>query len=238
MKAILASVRIFFAVFLTLSTNLVLGQAWGGATDGQGDIYRQGKVGLGIMNPDGYLDIWQKEIGWDDPIFLIRAGDKESVSAAGLYKNLVQVTKRRVMIGGVDRNVTNLISTDIELAVGGGAIIGSRMITDRPRIGYKLLVGGKMLAEEIKVDRIQNWPDYVFADAYKLRSPADLEQYIQTHRHLPGIPSASQVAEDGIYVGEMQALLLEKIEELTLYVIDQNKKIAALEEAMSQQENW
>jgi hypothetical protein len=97
-------------------------------------------------------------------------------------------------------------------------------------VGYKLSVDGKIIGEEIKVQLSQNWPDYVFEPGYQLRSASDLESFIQAHGHLPGVPSAKQVeAEDGIHLGEMNRILLEKVEELTLLIIEQDKRIRQLE---------
>jgi hypothetical protein len=64
------------------------------------------------------------------------------------------------------------------------------------------------------------WSDYVFNDDYKLRSLSSLESFIKQNKHLPEVPSAKEVEEKGISVGDNQALLLKKIEELTLYVIE------------------
>ncbi len=90
--------------------------------------------------------------------------------------------------------------------------------------GYMLAVKGSVIAEEIRVKLSANWPDYVFRPAYTLRPLDDVEQFIRTHGHLPNIPSAAQVANTGgIDVGEMNAKLLEKVEELTLYLIEEKK---------------
>lgn len=91
--------------------------------------------------------------------------------------------------------------------------------------GYKLAVAGKMISEEVVVKLQNAWPDYVFSDTYNLKSIEGLEKYIKIHNKLPGMPSAQDVKESGMEVGETNRLLLEKIEELTLYIIDQNKKI-------------
>jgi len=88
---------------------------------------------------------------------------------------------------------------------------------------YKLAVNGKVRAKEIKVEAT-NWPDYVFLPAYEKSSLADLEKFINENRHLPEIPSAKEVETEGLSLGEMNALLLKKIEELTLYLIEQDKK--------------
>jgi hypothetical protein len=91
--------------------------------------------------------------------------------------------------------------------------------------GYKLAVNGNAICEKLVVKSKANWPDYVFNADYKLPSLTELEQYIYQYRHLPDVPSADDVAKDGLSVGENQAALLKKIEELTLYVIELNKKL-------------
>ena len=90
----------------------------------------------------------------------------------------------------------------------------------------KLSVNGKIRAKEIIVETA-GWSDFVFADDYKLTSLADVEAAIKTTKHLPGVPSAQEVAEKGVSVGNMQALLLAKIEELTLHQIAQEKRLSA-----------
>ena len=98
--------------------------------------------------------------------------------------------------------------------------------TDSPE--HKLVVSGTIGACRVIVEE-ENWCDYVFADDYKLMSLYELEQYINTNKHLPSIPSAEEVAEEGIDLGDMQKLMMEKIEELTLYIIEQEKRIQELE---------
>ena len=94
--------------------------------------------------------------------------------------------------------------------------------------GYKLAVAGKIIAEEVKVALQTNWPDHVFDEKYKLNNLTYLENYIKTNKHLPNIPNAEFVAKEGYNLGEMDSKLLEKIEELTLYLIEQNKRTELL----------
>lgn len=96
----------------------------------------------------------------------------------------------------------------------------------------KLTVNGTIYAKKLTVTR-SLWPDYVFADGYKLRSLGEVERYIATHHHLPDVPSQARVSKEGLNVGDGQAVLLQKIEELTLYVIDQNKRLAAQDKKLS-----
>jgi hypothetical protein len=91
----------------------------------------------------------------------------------------------------------------------------------------KLSVNGNIKTQKLIVTQT-GWSDYVFEPAYQLRSLADVEKFIKKNKHLPDIPSTKEVGEKGISVGDNQALLLKKIEELTLYVIDLNKEVNAI----------
>ncbi len=101
--------------------------------------------------------------------------------------------------------------------------------------GYKLSVAGKIRATEVKIEHIDTWYDYVFEDDYKLPSVKDLEKYIEKNKHLPDVPSAKEVKENGINLGEMNGILLKKVEELTLYMIEQQKMIDNQQKMMEQQ---
>jgi hypothetical protein len=94
--------------------------------------------------------------------------------------------------------------------------------------GYELAVGGEIRAEEVRVDT--GWADYVFADEYKLPTLEEVQKHIEKKGHLPNIPSASEVKANGIELGDMNRLLLEKIEELTLYIIQQQAELDSLKE--------
>ncbi|WP_439694709.1 hypothetical protein ACFGVS_16055 [Mucilaginibacter sp. AW1-7] len=89
---------------------------------------------------------------------------------------------------------------------------------------HKLAVGGSMIATAVTVKLVANWPDYVLKKDYTLPSLADVKNYIDQNQHLPEIPSAQQIEKDGINLGEMNKLLLKKVEELTLYLIEKDKK--------------
>lgn len=79
------------------------------------------------------------------------------------------------------------------------------------------------------------WADFVFAPGYQLPKLTEVADYIQTHKHLPNIPSATEVERNGINLGEMDAKLLRKIEELTLYMIEQNQQISQQQQQLRQQ---
>jgi hypothetical protein len=95
---------------------------------------------------------------------------------------------------------------------------------------YKLSVNGNVRSKEVVVE--SGWADYVFAKEYKLPSLRDVEKFIYTNKHLPNIPSAAEIQTNGLKLGEVQTKMMQKIEELTLYIIDQNKRIELLEKKL------
>ena len=126
--------------------------------------------------------------------------------------------------------------------IGGGVPNVNRLtITPSGNVGLgtvspaeKLEVNGTVKAREVVVTQ-QGWPDFVFADDYVLQPLAELEAEIAELGHLPGIPSAAEVEQDGIGLGEMQAMLLRKVEELTLHMIALGKENRALRERLDRQ---
>jgi hypothetical protein len=98
--------------------------------------------------------------------------------------------------------------------------------------GYKLAVNGAGIFTQVKVKVYSAWPDYVFSDNYSLPSLQSLEQFIAVNKHLPEIPAEQEVLAEGQDVGEMNRLLLKKVEELTLYIIQLNKKVDAQQQVI------
>jgi hypothetical protein len=115
-------------------------------------------------------------------------------------------------------------------AEGISYIQGSLALGTTNSQGYKLAVNGNSIFTKIKVRQYDLWPDYVFHPTYKLRPLKDLEEYIKKNSHLPEMPTATDVEKNGLDIGDNQAALLKKIEELTLYIIDINKKVDKLSE--------
>ncbi|WP_454880749.1 hypothetical protein [Sphingobacterium detergens] len=95
-----------------------------------------------------------------------------------------------------------------------------------------LSVNGKILAQEVKIKTDISVPDYVFDPSYKLPTLSSIEEYVKKHRHLPEIPSASDIEKDGVNLTEMSFSLLKKVEELTLHLIEKEKKIESQEERL------
>jgi hypothetical protein len=117
----------------------------------------------------------------------------------------------------------------------GSVYIGNdlRIGTTTQATGYSLSVNGKIACTEVLVQALASWPDYVFSNDYKLMSLPELEKSIKLNKHLPGLPPASEVEKNGIVIGDMQGKLLEKVEELTLHLIEQNKLITDLQQEIS-----
>jgi hypothetical protein len=184
------------------------------ATDGYIPLYmtNTGNVGIGTTNPTGgrlvAYDTSKPPIAWgasSDLGFLSWGSSNEAIVRS------TNALKFQTNGGGTDA---------MWITTGGNVGIGTTNPTE------KLSVKGKIRAQEIIVETA-GWSDYVFADDYKLQSLADVEAQIKTNKHLPGVPSAQEVSEKGVSLGDMQAVLLAKIEELTLHVINQQKQLNA-----------
>ncbi len=142
------------------------------------------------------------------------------------------VNQTRFLISGSTGNVgigTDAVQPTAKLTVNGNVLIGD-IGTNLPA-GYMLYVQTGILTEKVKVAirNSSNWADYVFDEDYKMLSLNELETYVKSNKHLPNIPSANEMVKEGMDVATMNAKLLEKIEELSLYIIEQNKRIEALE---------
>jgi hypothetical protein len=192
-------------------------------------VYAGGSVGLGTNLPEARLHVaggtFVLDGGATHPIIYTGIGSIESnkylllvnapgfASASGLKAGGVLISDT-YSYGNPGKN---------DLIVKGNISIG----TTDPK-GYKLAVGGKAVAEEVVVKLQASWPDYVFSDGYKLTPLAEVEAYIRANNHLPEIPTHNEVKQNGLSLGEMNALLLKKVEELTLYMIELKKENEAI----------
>jgi hypothetical protein len=112
--------------------------------------------------------------------------------------------------------------------VNGAQLIGNN--STRIATGYELSVRGEIMCENLTMLAYPSWPDYVFEDNYALMPIADLEKSIRATRHLPNVPSAADIEKNGINMSRMSKVYMEKIEELTLYIIQLEKRLKAVEE--------
>jgi len=134
-------------------------------------------------------------------------------------------------------NYQNGANFNSPVKIDFGAPTNSLTINSNGNIGmgtlpneHKLAVAGTIIAEEVIVKLQSNWPDHVFNDDYQLPELADVKQFIQKNHHLEGVPSEKEIQNNGINIAGIQSKLLQKIEELTLYVIKQDEEINNLKD--------
>jgi len=174
-------------------------------------------LALEVPQGDAYHDIGYKFSGWSNSTGENLKCVNYMVQGQPVNQNILSDIRdyKSDMTENHEANQVNILGS---LNVG----------TETANPEFLFQVKGKIRSEEIKVETA-NWPDYVFAEDYKLPSLKETEQHIKEQGHLPGIPSAAEVNEHGINLGDMNAKLLKKIEELTLLLIQQNKRIEILE---------
>jgi hypothetical protein len=180
-----------------------------------------GNVGIGTNTPErklhvsGTYDVIQRIEATDDGYASVELKSNGKMwqwsKRPGQYNDALQL----YFHDGVAWSIPFLT-----IAPNGNLAIG----TTDPK-GYKLAVAGKAVAEEVTVKLQASWPDYVFNSDYNLLSLEEIKTYIDKHKHLPEVPSAKEMETNGVQLGEMNMLLLKKIEELTLYVIEQSNEL-------------
>ncbi|MDF2456954.1 MAG: hypothetical protein K0R51_2947 [Cytophagaceae bacterium] len=171
--------------------------------------------------------------GWLNPV--VSTGDGIITPTGGSAQDLV-LSSSTTNNGMIRFTTGSTLTERLTIKDNGNVLInfGNTPACNLPS-GAVLGVNGSIYATGIKVELSNSsgsslcFPDYVFAKNYKLTPLAELESYINQNKHLPGIHSASEVEANGLDMVEMEVKLLEKIEELTLYLIETNKKIEALQ---------
>lgn len=197
-----------------------------------------GLIGIGVTTPATALHVSTNSV----EAMRINGGST-TFPPAGMFVSFYENATYRGYIGSYSG-----AASDMDFGTGSGNTTGSLHLTIQadpkltvkpngdvaigtttPATGYKLSVAGKVMCEELKVQLQTSWPDYVFASEYPLKSLDEVSAFIDINGHLPGLPSASEMEKaGGVEVGTMQVKMLEKIEELTLYVIQLNDQLAKL----------
>lgn len=215
-------------ILLLIVSLSCFGQQWQGATNNTGLIYRDGNVILGGNTVMGnYGSNWKFIELHDEGILSIGPSSNNRIQlyyssyGGGLSSSS---TLAVTATGGLKFQTNGDWQNDKMTILPNGSVgIG----TENPDANFKLSVNGSIRSKEVKVEA--NWSDFVFYDNYELRTLEEVEEHIAENGHLPEIPSEAEVTENGVNLGEMDAKLLLKIEELTLYMIDMNKRMSQLE---------
>jgi hypothetical protein len=164
--------------------------------------------------------------------FLVSAVDTSLYASNGSINQSTTTNNNRI----VDMNDSNIWFDTSSSATNGKMYLGSTAVFPNTTGNYKLFVEGGILTEKVKVAlrSSANWADYVFADDYKLMTLKEVEKFITANKHLPGVDSASELSKNGLDIAEMQSKQMEKIEELTLYIIEQNKALEKTQKEMEE----
>jgi hypothetical protein len=186
------------------------------------------KLGIGVpsySNINAFFHVYTPDVNWHG--LLIEQNYSGSNLATGAEVRMKNINSEAFAVSSYTNIADPTSLTEFFKVMGNGkTTIGKALSNSSPYYStYSLSVSGTGVFQELIVTDPSWWPDYVFEKNYKLTPLKEVETYYKENKHLPLVPSAKEVEEKGISVGEMNKILLKKIEELTLYVVEQQKQI-------------
>jgi hypothetical protein len=222
--------------------SIVVGEGIGGVSAAIGTTtnhaFRLTTGGIGRMSiyPAGEVVVGSNTTGSFGKFTVETLNSSYGISHRGENGNVLAT-----FMGGTSAGIGTFSNTNMRIFVNSASAIFISSGTNNVGIGIdfptnKLEVNGTIRSKEVVVESI-NWPDYVFDRNYKLPLLSDLEKFIQQNKHLPNILPAAEMEKKGLHLGDTQKRMMEKIEELTLYIIQQQKEIDALKKNSTAKNN-
>jgi len=245
------------------NASLLVGYPSNGESYGQNNLLVNGNAGIGTTSPEARLHVFAPLDGSVSPLTIGNGNDPGNTnvpfgSPTGGYNidfkswrdvapDQVCARIRAERINNFQPNNALIQAMDLAFYTSYG--VDQSQLTEKMRVKFngnvgigtsnpdqKLTVNGTIHSSAVVVDTAIPVPDYVFQSSYKLIDLPSLGEYLQKYHHLPEIPSATQIKKEGLNLGEMNTLLLKKVEELTLYLIEKDKEMQSEKDARQKQQ--
>lgn len=233
-----------FRIMINNSTRLLVGTNSGlsigtaNAAPANG-LFVAGNVGIGTGSPTARLEVQRNDGLGAIARFANTAATADRSALVELQSAGDLPVPWRYGVGGTGNSLGLTAGQFYVERVGGGVRL---LVAPNGNVGigttnplYRLSVNGTIQAKEVRVET--GWADHVFDSSYRLRPLSEVQAFIAQHKHLPDMPAAKQVREEGLELAAANTLMMQKIEELTLYLLEQQAEIKRLQEKVQQLEH-
>jgi len=215
------------SIYNTNSGNVGIGTS---TPQTQFEVTVNSQIGIGANKFNTPLTLIKNgdQYGTDNPVLLIKHSGTGSNVFAGVGSDLGVIRIQGFSNAAANKSIN---SNDNFYVYTNGTVAVN---TDGVPAGYNMAVNGSLIATSVTVRLKNAWPDYVFRKPYRLPALATIKAYIEQNNHLPGVPSAKEIAGAGQDLGDMNRILLKKVEEMTLYMIEAKEEITTLQKEVKQ----